>query len=165
VWPLSNGNGEKVTGHRQIKRFLRAAAERISRNLVLRRRLPKALGRKPLFVSPGVALRYWRIDTARTAPMLFRIACEYIKKGMIVWDVGASFALFALSAAYLTGQRGRVLALEPDTWCINLLRRTLALRENRTLQVDLLPVAIADRVILSGFNIAKRGRDPRVSYP
>lgn len=66
--------------------------------------------------------------------------------------------LIHLCRAARTGHTGRVLAIEADTWCVSLLRRSCQLKANNKLNVDVLPVAISDAVDLVKFHIAQRGR-------
>ena len=57
-------------------------------------------------------------------PVLMSLAKEFVQPGAIVWDVGANVGLFAFAAASLAGSGGRVVALEPDAWLVQLLRRS-----------------------------------------
>lgn len=138
--------------------MLRSFLERISRNVVLRRRLPAEFGGARLLVSPGAALNLWRRDLARADPMLLRAAREHVRPGDSVWDIGANVGLFTFAAAALAAPGGRVLAVEADTWLAGLLRRSTRLRGNRGLGVDVLPVAASDRLGVARLNIAVRGR-------
>src|SRR5580704_3269634 len=94
----------------------REFAERVSRGVVLRRRLPRHFHRLPLYVSPEAGLRFWRNDMQKVDPLLFRMVEELVKPGSVVWDVGANVGLFAFGAAALAGVHGFVLAIEPDIW-------------------------------------------------
>ncbi|MBI3546960.1 MAG: FkbM family methyltransferase [Gammaproteobacteria bacterium] len=92
-------------------------------------------------------------------PILLNVAQEHINKGDIVWDIGANVGLFTFAAANLVEPTGKVLAIEPDTWLVSLLRKSSQLEENIIrLHVDVLPVAISDQVGIAKFNVAKRGR-------
>ena len=100
----------------------RHTAERFSRGIVLRRRLPRDFSRLPIVVSPEASLRYW-LPMSKADPMLYRMAKELVRTGDIVWDVGANVGLFSFSAA----ARGAlvVLAIEPDAWLCGLIRRSI----------------------------------------
>lgn len=50
----------------------RRALRRLSRGLVLRRRLPVEFGRAPILVSPEAMLSYWKSDLGKVDPFLFR---------------------------------------------------------------------------------------------
>lgn len=141
-----------------MKHYLRRVAEIISQNVVLERRMPKDFGRIPIIVSPGAALHYWLPNLEQLDPMLFDIARRYIQPGQIVWDIGANMGLFTFAASHQVGANGQVLSLEADLWCVDLLRRTCSLRQNRHRTVDVLPVAVSNKVDIARFNIAKRGR-------
>jgi FkbM family methyltransferase len=71
--------------------------------------------------------------------------------------VGANIGLFALASAHRVAPVGRVLAIEPDTWSVEVLRKSL--RANKDLPLEILPVAVSDRVSVAAFNIAERGRE------
>src|SRR4051812_44993411 len=106
--------------------MLRRTAELLSRGITFQRTLPPQYGGAKLFASPEGGLRYWgRIE--RTDPVLLDSAREWIRPGDSVWDIGANIGLFTFAAAGLAGGHGRVLAVEPDTWCVDLLRRSSAL--------------------------------------
>lgn len=138
--------------------MIRSLIERLSRRVVLRRHLPPDFGRRPFWASPGAALKYWQPHIAAVDPVLLRVACEHIRQGDVVWDIGANVGLFTFAAAHRAGRSGRVPAIEADTWLIELLRRSCRLPENADLNVDVLPVAIADRVGIARFCVANRGR-------
>lgn len=90
-------------------------------------------------------------------PPLLRLASDLLRPGHIVWDIGANVGLFTFAAATLAGPRGRVLAVEPDTELVRLLRRSAACNTNQA-KVEIIPVAVADKVTVSNFHIACRNR-------
>ena len=49
-------------------------------------------------------------------------------------------------------------AIEPDTWLVNLLRRSASLEQAKKAPVNILPVAISDAVGIARFHIANRAR-------
>src|ERR1039458_10790336 len=102
---------------------LRRLAERLSRGVVLRRRLPRDFQRLPLFVTPEAGLRHWA-GLAGVDRHLLDMARELVKPGAVVWDVGANVGLFAFSAAAITGPSGLVVAIEPDVWLAHLMDRS-----------------------------------------
>lgn len=138
-----------------MKRQLRMAIERVSRDLVFKRRLPSQFGKRPFFVTPGAALAYWRFDARTYDDFLYPLVERFVKRGDEVWDVGANVGLFALTAG---AKGGRVLAFEPDVTLSSLIRRSADLAENHDLQIDVLSAAISDRVDLAELAIAQRGR-------
>jgi FkbM family methyltransferase len=141
--------------------WLRRTIERISRNLVIQRRLPKSVGGLTIFVSPDAALSYWQPRVETVDPWLLQMARELVGPGDIVWDIGANVGLFSFSAAGLAGPAGRVLAIEPDPWLGQLLRRSASQARTGAIpaaSVDVLPFAMAEADGLCHFHIARRGR-------
>lgn len=140
---------------------MRGFIERLSRQVVLKRKLPKRFHSLPLYVSPGSALCYWK-SLGRADPFLLEMCATLIKRGDIVWDIGANVGLFSFSAAALSGPEGKVIAIEPDLFLSHLLQKSAKLIKDDysalAAKVDILPVAIADKVSLMEFNIAERGR-------
>ena len=137
--------------------FLRRLAERLTHRLVFKRRLPAAFGHVPLYVSTEGGLRYFR-RLASVDPLLLDLAAELVTPGAVVWDAGANVGLFTFAAAALAGPTGRVVAIEPDTLLVDLLRRSSQLEPARRAPVEVFPVALSDRVDLLHFNVAKRAR-------
>jgi FkbM family methyltransferase len=138
--------------------MLRTTLERISRNVVLKRRLPNRVGGQSIYVSPDAALKFWRRDLDRTDPALFDWATEFTKTGDVVWDVGANVGLFSFAAASVSGARGQVLAIEADLRLVEMLRRSARAQDTERAPVVVLPAAVSDRVGTARFVIAARGR-------
>jgi FkbM family methyltransferase len=138
--------------------LLRRVAERLSRGIVLKRRMPSAFGGGPILVSPESGLKYWRKDLSKIDPVLFRMATELVREGDVVWDVGANVGLFAFAAAARAGPKGRVVAVEPDLWLASLLGRSTALEAPRRAPVTVLPTAVSDAMNLAQLHIAARSR-------
>jgi FkbM family methyltransferase len=131
---------------------LRELLKRISRRVVLQRRLPKAFGAVPILVSPDSALAYWKRDLDRVDPYLLSMARELVRPGMMVWDIGANVGLFAFAAAALGAQ---VLAVEPDLWLSNLMQRSRLLNG---LPVTVLPAAVGDALGIGKLYLSPQGR-------
>ena len=53
---------------------LRRLSERMSRGVVLRRRLPAEFKRLPIYGSPEAVLSYWKLNLKSVDPLLFRMA-------------------------------------------------------------------------------------------
>lgn len=139
----------------------REFAERVSRGVVLRRRLPRHFHRLPLYVSPEAGLRFWRNDMQKVDPMLFRMVEELVKPGSVVWDVGANVGLFAFGAAALAGVHGFVLAIEPDIWLAHLLVRSTSSLQSKPVRaaaVSVLCAAASNQNGVTGLEIAERAR-------
>jgi FkbM family methyltransferase len=90
-------------------------------------------------------------------PDLLRLASEIIQPGDVIWDIGANIGLFSFAAAAAAGPSGYVLALEPDTLLVGLLRRS-ALANHGLAPVEVLPAAVADEIGVARFHIARRNR-------
>ncbi len=140
---------------------LRGFAEKLSRRVVLARRLPSDLGRGTIYVAPqSGGLKMWRRDIRRMDPTLLRLATEFVKAGSNVWDIGANMGLFTFSAANRAGPAGSVLCIEPDIDNVRLLLRSRAkMNRNANAAVEILPAAIsAPGKRISKFMIAARCR-------
>ncbi len=138
--------------------MLRAFVEWASRGVVLKRRLPAEFGGGTLLVSPDASLRYWRRNLWKVDPMLLNAVRLLVQPGNVVWDIGANVGLFSFAARGLAGQAGKVFTVEPDPWLADLLRRSARLQEKSDASIDVLSVAIGERLGIAALNIAKRGR-------
>jgi FkbM family methyltransferase len=136
----------------------RRVLERITRRLVFRRKLPAAFKHAVLYVSPAAGLRFLFSPMPNIDPPLLRCAYELVRKGDVVWDIGANIGLFSIAAAVCSGDRGAVIAFEPDVWLVQLLRRTSAAQPNTIAPITVVPVAVASEVSVRPFSIAVRSR-------
>ena len=132
--------------------MLRTLAERFSRNIVLRRRLPRDLGGKFIYVTPESALSFWcpGLERADTGHLMDTVR-RFVRRDSVAWDVGANVGLFSFSAA---AKARMVLAIEPDPFLAALLDRSASTITN----VRVLSAAATDTVDLGELNIAQRGR-------
>lgn len=133
-------------------------AEKLSRGRILKRRLPDNVGGGPILVTPEAGLRFWFKRVEQCDPDLFRVAIEFVKKGAVVWDVGANNGLFTFASAGLAGSTGKVVAIEADTFMVSLLRQSARLRWPDRANVEVLPVAISNMEGISQFHISSRAR-------
>jgi FkbM family methyltransferase len=136
----------------------RAIIERLSRKIVLKRRLPRKHGGGRIIVTPDAALRLWRYNLEKADVTLFRCVEEFVQSGQTVWDIGGNVGLFALSAAHKAGRKGQVIVLEPDIVLAQLLRRSSGLQPSDSAEVIVLPCAASEGVGIEWFDIANRGR-------
>ena len=72
-----------------------------------------------------------------------RFVRRFLRPGMAVVDVGASFGIFTMSMASAVGARGQVWAFEPTPGTAEFLQATLAL--NAASQVNLTRAAVSDQ--------------------
>lgn len=135
---------------------MRRLLERVTRRLIFRRRLPAAFKHVALYVSPAAGLRFIFTPMTRVDPPLLMCAHEFVRTGDVVWDIGANIGLFSLAAAACSGAGGAVVALEPDVWSVQLLRRTSAAQPGSIARITVVPVAVASEVALRNFSIARR---------
>lgn len=126
--------------------MLRTIVERSTRNLVFRRRLPRAVGGSQIYVSSAAGLRYLLRPMHQIDPELCNLAKEFVHKGSVVWDIGANVGLFSSVAAHLSGPTGRTISFEPDIWLAQLLRRSCSLQPASSAPVQVIPVAVAESV-------------------
>lgn len=137
---------------------LRTLAERLSRSVVLERRMPARYGNDRLVVSPGALLKLWGPNLESADPALFAWADAFVRPGDVVWDIGANVGLFTFAAASRAGRQGRVVAVEADIWLAGLLRRSARCSTPARAPVEILPVAVSDRVGVARLQIAARSR-------
>jgi FkbM family methyltransferase len=138
--------------------MFRAFLEMLSRNRVLRRRLPPRLGGDAVFVSPDSALEFWKWDLDHGSRDLFAFAEEFVKPGHVVWDVGANVGMFTFASAFRAGQSGQVVALEPDLFLVGLLRRSVASMSTERARTTIIPAAVSDSLGIAELHVARRGR-------
>lgn len=138
--------------------MLRSLLEQTTKNIAFRRSLPASLGGAPLFVSPSAGLRYLFRPMDQVDPVLLDLAREFIRKDHVVWDIGANIGLFSFAAAYLSGSQGHIIALEPDLWLVQLLRRSSAIQPRSSAPVQIIAAAAAESIDLRTLNIAQRSR-------
>ena len=137
--------------------MIRSIIERFSRCKSFKRRLPSEFGCTPLYVSPDAQLKYLKIGVEAFDVELLRIARDHIREDSNVWDVGSNIGVFTFAAASIA-RKGSTLAIEADYWLVQLMRKSISLRENAGLNIQILASAISDRNGVSTFLIANRGR-------
>jgi len=135
----------------------RTALEQATHRLVIRRRLPSPFRAARIYVSSEGGLRYLRPSISGVDPDLLGHVAETVRPGDVVWDIGANIGLFTFAAAVAAGPKGRVLALEPDSLLVGLLRRS-AIANRGLAQVEVLPTAVAKEVGIAQFHVARRNR-------
>jgi FkbM family methyltransferase len=142
----------------RLSSFARKVVELSTRNWVYARRLPSSFGDVPIFVTPSAGLKYLFKPMTKVDPILLRNAIELIRPNDIVWDIGANVGLFTFAAAARAGSKGRVIAFEPDTWLVQLLRKSASAQPESSAPVTIVPAAVASSLSLREFTIASRSR-------
>jgi FkbM family methyltransferase len=144
---------------------LRVIAERATRRVAFRRRLPPPFAASVIYASTEGGLKYLRPCLEKADPTLLGLAAEVVRPGHVVWDIGANLGLFSFAAAVAAGPRGQVLAVEPDSTMVGLLRRSAALGARRAAAsrrpcaaVQVLPAAVAADASVAHFHVARRNR-------
>jgi FkbM family methyltransferase len=135
--------------------FPRPVIEHLSRNRILKRRLPVDLNHAPILVSPDACLAHWK---TRINSDLFDYAREFVKPGSVIWDIGANVGLFTIAAAQKSGVKGQVVAVEADIWLAEVLRKSAALQPADSAPIQVVPAAAFSSMGLAEFHIARRGR-------
>jgi len=136
----------------------RSLAERLSRGLVIRRRLPALFGGHLLYATPDAGLRFWRRNLLAVDRLLLSWVDELVEAGSVVWDLGANVGLFTLAAAHRASRQGSVVAVEPDDWLTSLIHRSVAAASPEIAPVQVLTAALSESVGLAEFSIARRSR-------
>ena len=71
------------------------------------------------------------------------LLAEMLRPGDTVVDIGANDGMFALSAARLVGNTGRVICFEPNPNCVKRLERTTKI--NSLDNINVMPVGLGER--------------------
>lgn len=137
---------------------IRKVLKKISGRRVVRRKLPNRFGNQTLFVTPESSLRYWHFNLGKVDPVLIGSAEELVRKGDVVWDIGANVGLFTFVAGFLAGPKGIILAIEPDLFLASLIFRSLSNGDDRRAKIEILPVAISNEISLSRLVLHEMGR-------
>lgn len=148
-----SGTPSVITRVMFLPRLIRTAAERLSRRSHFVARLPKDYGSRRIHLSAANQLGVLRPGAAKFEAYLFDFVERFVRKGDVVWDIGANMGFFAVPAAH---KGAKVIAFEPDPFNQRLLAGTL--RDNPDLDIEVVPVALSDRVGVASLRIANRGR-------
>ncbi|MEX1027725.1 MAG: FkbM family methyltransferase [Candidatus Paceibacterota bacterium] len=139
--------------------MIRRAIRRLSRNRVLRKRLPAEFGGTSLFCSPEAMLSMWKPGWGSgQAVDLFEWVRRFVVPGENVWDLGANQGIFTFAAAGKAGPDAAVVAFEPDHFLLGLLDRTSSTPSSNRAEVIILPMAVGAEVSLATFEIAATDR-------
>jgi FkbM family methyltransferase len=137
---------------------LRVLAERLLRDRTRIRRMPDEFGKLPIIVSSAGGLRLLFTPMAKVDPDLFATAKALVRPGATVWDIGANIGLFSIAVAARTGASGHVVAFEPDTTLVELLRKTAVLQPPGGAKLTIVPCGVTGSTGFRSFVIAERAR-------
>lgn len=82
---------------------------------------------------------------------------SYLKKDMIVLDVGANIGYFTLLFSRLTGPNGKVIAFEPSDYAFDLLQKNTSINDIKN--VELIKKAVSNTSGKISFNEGPEGFD------
>lgn len=91
-----------------------------------RRRLLETPAGIKLYLDPFGSLGATLLQTGSYEPGTDAIFRKWIKPGFTVLDVGANEGYFSILACLLAGPLGRVVAVEPQTRCVEIMRRNFS---------------------------------------
>ncbi len=135
--------------------ILRTMLERASRGRSFRRTLTVGDQRAKIYVSGDAQLKYLKPGGRSFDRDLIEISLACLEPQDVVWDIGANIGVFSVAAAL---RANSVVAFEADIWLTELIRRTARLESNTDLDIQVAPIAVADRDGIMTFQIASRGR-------
>jgi len=138
--------------------MIRLLLERISRGIVLKRKLTVPTGARYLYTSPEASLKYWLTDSLDSDMGLALFAERFVYSGSKIWDVGANVGIFAFMAASLSGEKGKVLAIEADPSMSALIQKSIVIQPQRDAPISLVTTAISSQPRLAKFTVAERSR-------
>ena len=136
--------------------MLRRMIEGVTRDWIIRRKLPADFLHASIHVTPSAGLRYLYRSIDSVDPVLLSLVKEFVKPSSVVWDVGSNVGLFSFAAASLSGPLGHVVAIEPDTWLVQLLRRSAAYQPAGSAPVQVIGAAVASEVSIRTLCLADR---------
>ena len=138
--------------------MVRGIIESLTRDWVIRRKLSADFSSAPIHVTPSAGLRYLFRSMSSVDSVLLDLVKEFVRPGAVVWDIGANVGLFSFAAASRAGSAGRVIALEPDAWLVQLLRRSAADQPTGSAPVQVIPAAVAKELSIRTLCLATRSR-------
>ncbi len=137
--------------------MIRSLAEKISRRVVLRRRLSQEFGRRPFYASPDSALSLLKPGLS-VFDDLADVCRQLVKPGDCSWDLGGNLGIFSLMAAHQAGSDAVTVCVEPDPFLASLIQKTTQLPENCDRAIHTFCSAVSDKQGIAEFLVADRGR-------
>lgn len=134
--------------------MLRKMLEVVARGRKVKRHISINGQEIPIYVSPDAQLKYLK-KSGSWDQDLIQLAVRYVKPGDEVWDIGANCGVFTFAAAAMS-QTGNIVAFEPDTFLVEVIKSSRRLNGMKNVQI--IPTAIAAVDGFAEFQIAERGR-------
>ena len=103
--------------------LLRTITERLTRGMILKRRMIVNGKNCTLLISPDAQLKYLKFGRGAFDQDLIGIAEKYVHSKSNVWDIGANVGVFTFASASIATE-GAVLSVEADIWLAGILRKT-----------------------------------------
>jgi len=126
-------------------------------NLEFTRNLPQDFGKQKIVCTPRVNLNYIYRGFDSVDSELLTVARQYVKKGDMVWDIGANIGVFSFASAYRAGSTGRVLAVDADDRHTQLLRKSSFKLLPQSASVDVINAAISNQLGVTELNVVETG--------
>jgi len=137
--------------------MIRSLAEKLSRRVVLRRRLSQEFGRRPFYASPDSALSLLKPNLSAFDD-LADVCRQLVKPGDCSWDLGGNLGIFSLMAAHQAGPDAVTVCIEPDPFLASLIQRTSLLPANADRTIHTFCSAVCNEQGIAEFLVADRGR-------
>jgi FkbM family methyltransferase len=124
--------------------------------------LPILAGRlRGCWWSPAAGGKVLRLFLGTYEPEQTALFCQQIRAGDVVFDIGANAGYYTLMGAQLVGQRGKVIACEPETRIAAFLRRHV--EANRLTNVSIIQSAVGGESGVARFSRGKGTGTGRMS--
>ena len=108
-------------------------------------------------VSPRADMRILKSGWRGVAYDLTLVARNYVKPGMVIWDIGANQGIFSFLSAYKTGGQGAVYALEADPHYADQIFRSHQRVSKRYCPIEVMCAAIGQTSGFARLQVSKRG--------
>ncbi|NQT15298.1 MAG: FkbM family methyltransferase [Planctomycetes bacterium] len=138
--------------------MLRSVAEKLSRNVILKRMLHTDKGPRKLLVSPEASLKYWIPNSLNSDRVLHSFVRKHVTRGARVWDIGANVGVFTFLSAAAATDAGKVLAIEADAFMSTLLLRSTAHTPADDATPAVITAAVSDSISTAEFSVPERSR-------
>ncbi len=127
-------------------------------SIVYKKRLPEEFGGDRIYVTPRADRRVLYPGWEKCANDLVIVARQNIKKGDVVWDIGANLGIFSALASGKAGRDGKVYAVEADPTYAAIVQRTATTCITAGhASINAISAAVSNANGILTFNVAARG--------